>query len=202
VLGLVAVVDGVKTLMAKATFTGSTPVGTLSLNTTQLVAYFEGYGPEVKRTVFVALWDIVNNATIVVDQISIENNPFNSSMNPPTPVTPIGAAIYALIANGVDGGNSHAHTGGQGAQIDHTTLSNIGTLTHAQLETSLALKAVDATVTASLALKADQNPTSGSYRIKGGQHIQFWNPVTNLWHTLIPYGPNGSVQTSWGDGES
>ena len=34
----------------------------------------------------------------------------------------------------VTGGDSHAHTGGAGAQIDHTDLSSIGTKTHAQLE--------------------------------------------------------------------
>lgn len=40
----------------------------------------------------------------------------------------------------VTNGDSHDHTAGAGAQIDHTTLSNIGTLTHTQLETAIGLK--------------------------------------------------------------
>lgn len=37
----------------------------------------------------------------------------------------------------VTNGDSHDHAGGDGAQINHTGLSNIGTLTHAQLETAI-----------------------------------------------------------------
>lgn len=37
----------------------------------------------------------------------------------------------------VTNGDSHDHAGGDGAQIDHTGLSNIGTLTHAQLESAI-----------------------------------------------------------------
>ncbi len=37
----------------------------------------------------------------------------------------------------VTNGDSHDHAGGDGAQINHTGLSNIGTLTHAQLETTI-----------------------------------------------------------------
>lgn len=43
--------------------------------------------------------------------------------------------LYAPIAKGVTGGDNHDHNGGDGAQINHTTLSNIGTNTHAQIDT-------------------------------------------------------------------
>jgi hypothetical protein len=45
---------------------------------------------------------------------------------------------YAPIANGVTNGNSHNHSIGDGAQINHTTLSNIGTNTHAQIDTAIS----------------------------------------------------------------
>lgn len=45
------------------------------------------------------------------------------------------AAAFATSAKGVTNGDSHDHSGGDGEQINHTTLSNIGTHTHAQIDT-------------------------------------------------------------------
>jgi len=55
-------------------------------------------------------------------------------------------AARALTAHGtypgahVTGGDTHDHTGGAGAQIDHTGLSNVGTRTHLQLEADIATR--------------------------------------------------------------
>jgi len=46
-------------------------------------------------------------------------------------------ATYAPIAKGVTNGDSHDHNGGDGGQVNHTTLSNIGTNTHAQIDTAV-----------------------------------------------------------------
>ena len=48
------------------------------------------------------------------------------------------SATYAVVALGVTNGNTHDHSGGDGAQINHTTLSNIGTNTHAQIDTAVS----------------------------------------------------------------
>ena len=48
-------------------------------------------------------------------------------------------AGYAPSANGVTNGDSHDHLGGDGAQIAHTSLSSIGTNTHAQIDTHMGI---------------------------------------------------------------
>lgn len=49
-----------------------------------------------------------------------------------------------------------------------------------------------------------KNPENGAYRIKeteDGVFLQFWNPVTEKYHTLYPNGPEEALTTAWGPGE-
>lgn len=48
---------------------------------------------------------------------------------------------FAVAANGVTGGDAHDHLGGDGAQISHASLSNIGTNAHSAIDTHIAASA-------------------------------------------------------------
>lgn len=128
--------DDVTPLAVCNTFapSGSAILGELDLNTTELVAYFAGYSGRQMRCCYVAIWDVTRDNLVACDTIQIMNNPYRTGMEDPTPSDPIGGGPV----DGVTNGDTHDHYGGDGAQIDHTTLSNIGILTHLQLEASLS----------------------------------------------------------------
>jgi hypothetical protein len=46
------------------------------------------------------------------------------------------------------------------------------------------------------------NPPNGSYRIKDGQHIQLYNPVTEEFHTMAGAGEAGALQVGLVEGEA
>lgn len=61
-----------------------------------------------------------------------------------------GDARYALLANGVTGGDSHNHNGGDGAQIAHADLSGAGTTAHSAIDSHISNAPVFETSTANI----------------------------------------------------
>jgi hypothetical protein len=106
--------------------------GELSLNTEDpgIIEWFahmakhDGY-----KTFVLAVWDIVGNTLMCNCDITVYNNPYDPSMEDPTPVDPIGGVTaYAPLENGVTNGDSHDHHGGDGAQINYANLSGLPTI--------------------------------------------------------------------------
>jgi hypothetical protein len=67
---------------------------------------------------------IINSSTL--------NNNLNADL-----LDGLHAVDFAYHASGVTNGDLHDHSGGDGAQINHTTLSNIGTLSHTTIDSYL-----------------------------------------------------------------
>jgi hypothetical protein len=94
------------------------------------------------------------------------------------------ASAFAAVAAGVTGGNAHDHNGGDGAQINHATLSNIGTNTHAQIDTHVA---------------STSNPHSTSDANIVTTDVTT-NNVSTSKHGFVPKAPNLLRQFLRGDG--
>ncbi len=93
------------------------------------------------------------------------------------------ASAFALLANGVTNGDAHDHAGGDGAQINHTGLANIGTNTHAQLDTHLAS-------TSNPHVTTDVNLVTSDITT---------NNVSITKHGFAPKAPGGTTQFLRGD---
>lgn len=84
-------------------------------------------------------------------------------------------SLYAPLAKGVTNGDSHDHSGGDGAQINHTTLSNIGTNTHAEIDTHLANTSNPHTVTANQVLPS-QTGNGNKFLKTDGSNVSWDDP--------------------------
>lgn len=104
-------------------------------------------------------------------------------------------ASYAPITAGVTNGNSHDHSGGDGAQIDHTTLSNIGTNTHAMIDTAVSASTSHIAAAAPHSgheSTANKNATNGYAGLSSGQHSVTKFPIVS---TATAYAATSSDYT-------
>lgn len=112
----------------------SSYVGSLNLNTVELVDSFEYRGKTASKQFSWQLQDITTVSVLLNDRLPIQNNPFEPGMLDPTPVDPPSVGDYALVANGVKNGSSHDHTSGAGGTVAHASLSGAGANSHATID--------------------------------------------------------------------
>ena len=224
---LIGISNGTNALMATCTnFSDMTGYfeGELDLNTVALTNFFVNMSHQATRDLTAVLVDSVNNDTLVNDAIEVQNNPYTEGMGAPETVDPLLAVTYAPLANGVSNGDSHDHSGGDGAQIDHTTLDNIGTHTHAQIDTELdAVAGVVSTAVGALSNAMDEiafdastvssNAVLGAAAYAWGDHSaggyltvsdgEFWNitaantSATYLATTIVSNGTFTGSASGW-----
>lgn len=121
---------------------GADAVGTVSLNTTELVQRFNGSGDQACKQFTLMLVVILPETVLVNAVMSLMNAPYKAGMSVPTPCVPWGtdlSGIMADIAALQAAAANHAHDGvaGQGGQVNHGSLANIGGNTHAQIDAAL-----------------------------------------------------------------
>ena len=111
------------------------------------------------------------------------------------------SADYAVTAKGVTNGDSHDHSGGDGAQINHAYLSNIGSNTHADIDSFMAQKAAGSGL-ASLnsSLKVVQDPANATTTPTAGKipiadvdgKLTSWIP-TRAFDIAFPFGDGSAL---------
>jgi len=89
-------------------------------------------------------------------------------------------ATFAPIANGVSNGNTHNHVGGDGATIDHLSLSNIGTNSHGSIDSHIS----DASNPHGTTL-TQTNVSSSGYIRSTGRFYSTEGNITNTSTTVI-----------------
>ena len=75
-------------------------------------------------------------ATYILAKVTAAPSSWRSALGLGTAAT-TASTDYATAAQGVTNGDSHDHDGGDGGQIDHTKLSNIGSNSHGTIDTHL-----------------------------------------------------------------
>ena len=77
--------------------------GTISLNTQELVDYFEDMAMQAQRAFTLGLWDVSLNRLLVNDVVTIQNNPYVPGMPGPNPlgVSYMAISTYDTDTNGV-----------------------------------------------------------------------------------------------------
>lgn len=155
-----AIVDGTN-LLAVCTNFNASYVGAMSFNTTNLVAEFDGMSDTAQRSFTWLLMDIQNSAVLMNYRLPIQNNPYVSGMASPEALAWFGSTNFTLHATFL----AHDHLGGDGATIAHSSLSGIGTNSHAHIDDIMDLITTNA---AGTSLKINQllikDDVSGKWR--------------------------------------
>ena len=132
-------------------------------------------------TELTAIDAIAGDDSFVIGDLSASG--YAKKASPAQVLTGIGAASashnhdanYAPAAKGVTNGDGHDHSGGDGAQINHSSLANIGVNTHAVIDSHLSSTSNPHSVTADQVLPS-QSGHGGKAIITDGSTVSWGVP--------------------------
>jgi len=134
---------GIKPEKAREDHTHGTPVNPTDTHVAGADPHTQYQMEDVRLTALSGL----NTTTGLVEQtgsFTFGKRPIGVATATDIPTRADGDARFAPIAKGVTNGDTHDHAGGDGAQIAHGALSDVGTNSHANIDTHLAAVVADA----------------------------------------------------------
>lgn len=179
--GLAPMLNNVPTDYLNGQGAWTTPAGGTSLPADDGTALVKGSADTTKRVRIEADTNVPTGTTVVVTA-------------PAADVSLVPGTTYAAAASGVTNGNTHDHSGGDGAQIAHGNLSGIGSNTHATLDSHVAASAAHGVSGAIVGTTDTQNVSGKIVTLRAGTATAGTAPLKFTSGTNLTAAETGAIE--------